>query len=365
MTWLSANTSHGVVCPRFVSLDHQIMSSDSPAHRFKDQPVASLAGRSCWVVSDGKMGHEVQSLGVAEALDLDVTIKRVDPKGWSRKLAPFAPVSRQEQFGTANSDFCPPWPDVAIGAGRLVAPYMRTLKAHAGSDTFTVILLDPKFGLATADMVWVPQHDRKTGANVISTLTPPHRHSPSSLALLRTEPPPFHVPEDKTKAVVLLGGPNGRYTYSAHAINAFVSSLRSLIKCNVTLLATPSRRTPEELIQAVRAVVEDSGGYFWEGEGENPLAHFYAHGDMFIVPADSINMTAEPCVTGRPIYVFHPDGGSEKFTRFHQALSEHGATRPLPKSFTGLETWSYPPLFSADTIAEEIVQRWSEAQGLE
>lgn len=335
------------------------MSSDSPTHRLKGHSVASLAGRGCWVLSDGKMGHEVQSRGVADALDLDVTIKRVDPKGLARKFAPFAPVSRQEQFGSANSTFRPPWPDVAIGAGRLVAPYMRALKRHAGRDTFTIILLDPKFGLATADMVWMPTHDQKTGGNVISTLTPPHRHSPSSLALLRTEVLPFQVPQGKAKAVVLLGGPNGRHRYSDADITKLITSLRSLIKCNVTLLATSSRRTPPELARAVKAVVEDSEGFFWDGTGENPLAHFYAHGDMFIVPADSINMTAEPCVTGRPIYVFHPSGGSEKFARFHQSLSDHGASRVLPDQFTHLETWSYPPLFASDTIAEEVLQRWS------
>lgn len=338
------------------------MTSDSPNHRLKDLSVASLAGRSCWVLSDGKKGHEVQSLGVAEALDLDVTIKRVDPKGLARRFAPYAPVSRHEQFGAASSPFSPPWPEVAIGAGRLVVPYMRALKRHAGRDTFTVILLDPKFGLATADLVWIPLHDQTTGANVISTLAPPHRHSPSSLALLRDERPPFQVPDEKTKAVVLLGGPNGRHRYSDATIKRLVTSLRSLIKCNVTLLATLSRRTPPELAQAVKAVVEDSEGFFWDGASENPLAHFYAHGDMFIVPADSINMTAEPCVTGRPVYVFHPDGGSEKFTRFHQTLSEHGATRALPASFSHLESWSYPPLFAADTIAEDIVRRWAQSR---
>lgn len=338
------------------------MSSQPPSHRLKSLTVASLAGRTCWVISDGKMGHEAQSLGVADALDLDVSVKRVNPQGLARLLAPFAPVSRQEQFGSEESAFRPPWPDVAIGTGRLVVPYMRALKRHAGDETFSVILLDPKFGYATADLVWIPAHDQKSGANVISTLTPPHRHSPSSLALLRDVPPPFHVPDNKTKAVVLLGGPNGRHRYTDAAIKTLTDALRSLIKSNVTLLATASRRTPAGLADAVRGVVEDSDGYFWDGSGENPIGHFYALGDVFIVPADSINMVAEPCVTGRPIYVFHPEGGAEKFTRFHRALASHGATRPLPEHFSQLETWSYPPLYAAETIAEEITQRWQQSR---
>lgn len=336
------------------------MSPQSTSFNPADFSVVGLAGRTCWIVSDGKAGHEAQSLGVAKALDLDTSIKRVNPKGIHRTLSPYLPVSRQEKFGTSDSSFYPPWPDIAIGAGRLAVPYMRAIKRHAGSATFTVILLDPKFGYATADLVWVPQHDQKSGANVFSTLTPPHRYSPSELALLRQESPPYKVPDTKLKAVVLLGGPNGRARYDGGVIERLVASLRSLVVHNsVTLLATASRRTPRELSDAVKTVVDESNGYFWDGSGENPIGYFYAHGDLFIAPADSINMVAEPCVTGRPVYVFHPEGSSSKFDRFHGALAAYGATKRLPDFFSSHESWSYPPLFAADAIANEIIARWS------
>lgn len=338
------------------------MSSVPERRPLKDSAVASLAGRACWIISDGKAGHEAQSLGVAEALGLDVVIKPVSPKGLFQTLSPFVPVAPHEKFGSPKSIFSPPWPDVAISAGRLTAPYMRALKRHAGAATFTVMLLDPKIGTSSANVLWVPAHDQKTGHNVISTLTPPHRHSPSSLALLRDTPAPFTCEPTQTKVVVLLGGPNGRYVYSEKVIARFVTALRSLTRIGATLLVTASRRTPAALVQAVKTVVNDSDGYFWDGLGENPIAHFYARGDVFIAPADSINMTAEPCVTGRPVYVFHPDGGSEKFTRFHRALEDFGATRRLPDIFTEFESWSYPPLFASETIADEIVRRWSETQ---
>ena len=92
--------------------------------------------------------------------------------------------------------------------------------------------------------------------------------------------------------------------------------------------------------------------------GENPYPQFLAHADAFIAPADSVNMTGEPCATGKPVYVFEPEGGSAKFTRFHEALRRHGATRPLPERFERLETWSYAPLNSSETIAAEIARRW-------
>ena len=102
-------------------------------------------------------------------------------------------------------------------------------------------------------------------------------------------------------------------------------------------MVTPSRRTPEPITQLVREATASTPRILWAGEGENPYPHFLAHADAFIVPADSVNMTGEPCATGKPVYVFAPEGGSAKFTRFHDTLRRHGATRPLPESFERLE----------------------------
>src|SRR5665647_1873964 len=92
--------------------------------------------------------------------------------------------------------------------------------------------------------------------------------------------------------------------------------------------------------------------------GYNPYPEFLAFADMFLVPADSINMTGEPCATGRPVYVFHPDGGSPKFSRFHAALVRPGATRPFPETLARMDRWSYEPLTSAALIADQIACRF-------
>jgi uncharacterized protein len=83
-----------------------------------------------------------------------------------------------------------------------------------------------------------------------------------------------------------------------------------------------------------------------------------AHADRFVVTADSINMCGEPAVTGKPIHLFTPSGGSAKFQRFHDALARHGATRPLPDQVTSLDDWSYEPLYAGADIALAIAERW-------
>ena len=103
-------------------------------------------------------------------------------------------------------------------------------------------------------------------------------------------------------------------------------------------MITPSRRTPADVTEFVREATAGTPRLFWDGEGDNPYPQFLAHADAFIVPANSVNMTGEPCATGKPVYVFEPEGGSPKFARFHEALRRHGATRPLPDRFERLET---------------------------
>src|SRR5262245_6361430 len=287
-------------------------------------------GRRGWIISDGKAGNDAQTRGVFDALSLSYEVKRVEPAGIWRLLAPWGPVSPAERFGTAESQFCPPWPDFAIAAGRLTTPYIRRLKQAAGRLTYTVILLDPKIGTGAADLFWVPEHDRLRGPNVITSLTAPHSFTPGRLADLRRIMPPDIAALPAPRVAVSLGGPDGNYRYAPPAVARLVSALRSLAALGSGLMITPSRRTPAEVAAHVRNATEGTQRLFWSGVGDNPYPHFLAHADVLVAPADSVNMVGEACATGRPVYVFEPGGGWAKRARFHDARGRQGAKGPLP-----------------------------------
>jgi mitochondrial fission protein ELM1 len=318
------------------------------------------AGRRGWIISDGKAGNDVQTRGVFDALGLDYAAKLVAPTGLWRALSPWGPVSPAERFGERTSQFQPPWPDFAISIGRLTTPYIRRLKRAAGLATFTIILQNPKVGANAADLFWVPEHDTRRGPNVVTTLTAPHSFTARRLAELRRTMPAEIATLPAPRVAVLLGGPNGDYRYTEAALARLGSALQSLVRLGAGLMITPSRRTPQSIAEFVRAATAGAPRIFWNGAGENPYPAFLAHADAFVSPADSVNMTGEPCATGKPVYVFEPEGGSPKFTRFHDALRRHGATRPMPERFERLETWSYTPLNSSETIADEIARRWAK-----
>jgi uncharacterized protein len=321
--------------------------------------LAAVHGRSGWIISDGKAGNETQCLGVLDALGVRAEVKPIRPGRLQQMFAPYLPVARAERFGEAGSTFAPPWPDFAIAAGRLTAPYIRALKRRAKLATYTIILQDPKVPLTTADFFWMPEHDRKRGPNVLTTVVSPHRYSPERLAALRAMPPPpaFGV-LPRPWVAVLIGGDGSSYTFKPEDIARLAAALRSLAENGAVLLMTPSRRTSPELLSAIDRATTGFPRFLWDGTGENPYPAMLAYADHFVVTADSVNMCGEPAVTGRPIHVFTPSGGSAKFERYHEALARHGATRPLPDAVTALDSWTYPPLYSASDIALAIAERW-------
>lgn len=332
-----------------------------PPTKQTTSPIHSFPSNSrMWIISDGKAGNEAQCLGVAEALGMPWEIKTVSSKGVFAFLAPYGPVDPKLRFGEPGSLFSPPWPHLAVACGRLTTPYIRKLRKASRLSTYTVILLDPKTGPGTADLFWVPEHDTRRGSNVITSLTSPHRFSPARLAELRTTIPPGIAALPSPRVAVFIGGPNAVYKYSDADVARLIKLLGDASQSGAGLMISCSRRTPPALAAGVEMATRNVPRLFWSGtEGENPYADYLAHADAFVVTADSVNMTGEACVTGKPVHVFHPEGGSAKFDRFHSSLMAYGATSRFTAAQQVFVDWSYEPLFSASDIAREINMRYA------
>ena len=324
-----------------------------------------LAGQPAWIITDGKAGMDVQALGLAKALGLEAQMKHVSPSGFWRFAAPWGPPGPKERIGHPDSAlFAPPWPAVCIATGRVSVPYVRKIRQMAGSQTYCIILQDPKTGAGSADLIWVPEHDRRRGPNVITTSTAPHGYSRDMLSRMRANCPAEIAALPSPRVAVILGGKNRIYRFTDADDDRLQASLASLGALGASFMITPSRRSHQRLIRAADQATVHRPRILWDGQGPNPYPDFLAHADMFVVTADSVNMTGEACVTGRPVYVFEPTGGSAKFARFHETLRRQGATRPLPEQVRSLDRWVYQPLDSAGQIAAEVERRWLNRRGL-
>ncbi|WP_460448910.1 mitochondrial fission ELM1 family protein [Alsobacter sp. SYSU BS001988] len=310
---------------------------------------------TCWIITDGKAGDEGQCLGVAEGLGLAPEIRRVAPRAPWSWLAPWGPVDPREAPGRAGGPLAGPPPDIAIASGRRAVPALKALKRASGGRTFTVFLKDPRTGTGAADFIWVPEHDRLRGPNVLATLTSPHRVTPERLAAARAAPPAALAALPRPRVALLLGGDSRHHVFTGEDILRLTGQIGALAQTGAGLMATASRRSPPALVEGVRSILRGKGGYFWDGTGDNPYIAMLALADAIVVTADSANMVGEACATGRPVLVFEPSWrckkGSDRLRRQIIALNEAGAVR----FFQGrLESHAYPALDSTPVIASAI-----------
>jgi mitochondrial fission protein ELM1 len=154
----------------------------------------------------------------------------------------------------------------------------------------------------------------------------------------------------------VLGGPSGAQHFTSADVVRLREATQAIVVQGFSVMATPSRRTPPELLNAVREGLGDAPGFVWDGTGDNPYASILALADAALVTGDSANMVGEATATGAPVYVFEPSGGgSNKLGSTIDGLQQLGAVR----RFAGaIEPFSYPPIDSSGEIAREIARRF-------
>jgi uncharacterized protein len=303
-----------------------------------------------WILTDGKAGDDIQCLGVAERLGHTPQTRHISPRRPWSWLMPWGSIDPAEHPRHPQSPIAPPFPDLVIASGRRTIPYLRLIK-KLNPATFTVFLKDPRTGASTADLIWVPEHDRLRGSNVLSTLTSPHRITPEGLAKARSTPPAWLATLPSPRAAVLLGGDSAHHTYTPKDIGQLLDRLENLSRSGVSLAITASRRTPPALRDAATALAHCTNGWMWDGTGGNPYLPLLACCDCIVTTSDSVNMVGEAVSTGKPVFVFEPECNHRKIRFFIESLLKTGAIR----RFTGLyEPYEYARVDSTPLIANAI-----------
>jgi mitochondrial fission protein ELM1 len=239
-------------------------------------------------------------------------------------------------------------------------PYARAIKRSRGALVFTVFLQDPRHARGAMDLIWLPSHDSHRGPNVMTTLTSPHPFSPARIAAARAAPDPRLGGQPRPRCAVVLGGPSGARHFTPKDVSRLEDATRAIVAQGFAVMATPSRRTPPELLAAVRRGLGASPGFVWDGRGDNPYLAILALADAVLVTGDSANMVGEATATGAPVHVFEPSGGqSRKLASAIDALIAIGAARRYAGT---IERFSYAPIDSSGEIAREIARRFRAAR---
>jgi len=334
--------------------------SEGRAAPASDAAPAAPVELTCWVVTDGKAGMEIQCRGLAEALGLEAEVKRVSVgKPW--RWLPAALIKDPlNTLGPKGDRLAPPWPDLWIASGRQTVPLTRDIRHLSGGRTFTVQIQNPAIDPAAIDLIVTPEHDRLRAANVLTTRGALGRVTPERLAEAAAHFAPRYAHLPERRLAVLIGGDNKVFRLDVATMRQLTDRLAALARAGWGLMVTTSRRTGARNEEVLHRGLVGLPTEIWDGQGENPYFGMLALADHVVVTGDSVNMVSEAASTGKPVHVVHLRGRSAKFARFHETLAEAGIARP----FTGaLEDWTYTPLAETRRAAAEIRRRLAARQG--
>jgi mitochondrial fission protein ELM1 len=302
---------------------------------------------------------------LATALGCDFAVKRAEPPrwGWLPALLWPAPLT---VANLAGAELVPPWPDILITCGRRsVAPALAVKRAShksGGPGTYLIHIQNPRVPLKRFDSIVVPAHDGVAGDNVIQCLGSIHGLTESRLAAEAKAQRPQFADLARPLITVLVGGASRAYDINAGDIVALADRLRTLQEATGCGLAVmPSRRTGPANVALLRARLEGTGAYVWDGVVLNPYLALIGLADALIVTCDSVNMTCEASASGKPVYVVMYPGSSARFDAFHAAMQSRGHARPFEGELD--LAWRPEPLREIAAAAGEVAQHYHAVRG--
>ncbi len=288
-----------------------------------------------WRLSDGRRGHDNQSLGLLDA------------------LARLVPVNAQEVavhgIGTLRAlsrEISGAAPALVVGAGhRTHLPLIVAARRHRAR---SVVLMNPSLPRRLFDLCLVPAHDGVSeGANVLVSLG----------ALNRIRPSERH---DPTSALLLLGGPSKHYRWAEQGIVEQVRDVVARDHAHRWVIAG-SPRTPASTLQALEGAVRARVVPFAETSA-GWLPERLARASVVWVTRDSVSMAYEAASSGAAVGLL--DLPARRRSRVYAA-----AEALLAAGYaTSMSAWSRgtplaapsEPLQEADRCARALLDRWPD-----
>jgi len=234
------------------------------------------------VLTDGKPGHENQSLGLAEAIGRirPVRISKIalgDSKG---------PISRFRSAWEQSGTF--PAPALLLGSGHAVHPALLALARKSGAPC--VVMMKPTLPTALFDLCLIPQHDLGKKA--------PADHVVPTLGALNRVPPADG--RARKGGLILLGGPSSSHGWDGEAILAAVKAIVSA-RAAIPWEITDSRRSPAGTLEAISAALPGIAVHPHAETGREWLPQRLAGAAEAWVTEDSISMIYEALSSGAKV----------------------------------------------------------------
>lgn len=292
-----------------------------------------------WVISDGTTGMLAQSLALTKAMGVQAEDIRAVPTPLLRAFPKLAnlpgwqlTLGRKPDWLKANQ-----WPDLCITCGRRMAGISIGVRRLAMGKTKTIHIQDPHIEPHYFDLMITPCHDdiaqkeAEGQINIPNLLTTTGALNRLDEAEIEDEAASLKIAynegqiDERALALVMVGGHNRRYKAKEESFTKLAEELASFVQVTgVKLALVPSRRTPKHGLKVLSEELESRLGgetsWVWDGSGQNPYPGLLGLAKYVIVTSDSVNMTSEAALTGKPVLTAELAEEKGKIYRFHQIM---------------------------------------------
>ena len=227
--------------------------------------------------------------------------------------------------------------NIFIGCGRSSLPYMHWLRFQGHHNL--IQLLDPYVGHHAFRAIILPQHDRRTGPNIIKTnlgITMPPRPDNIATQFISSLSPPI--------CALIIGGNNRRQFMDETDLKRWRSILQAEIPQCHNLAVTYSRRTPQSIKNNFLDIFNEYNVMIYDGVGDNPYPGLVASSSYVAVTEDSINMISECAASATPMMLLPVQGNLGKFSVIQKFLAEKNRAHPTKFGSSCEPIWELPQL---------------------
>ncbi len=181
-----------------------------------------------WRFTDGKAGHDKQSLALVDSLMNQTKCRLFDFNAQDQRNPILDIIFKNYKLAEGITK-----PDIAIGAGHKTHLHLLAIKRCFNAKI--VVIMKPSIPLIFFDLCIIPKHDGiKNGPNIINTQ--------SSLVKFNS-----NLKKKENTGLILIGGPSKHYFWDSKTVLEEICKISKKFKFRKLLLST-SRRTPFDFL---------------------------------------------------------------------------------------------------------------------
>ena len=295
-----------------------------------------------WQVSDNKRGHENQSSGLIRALSRQVALEvlqinvTTDKASWWQALRGQFPPATGLQH-----------PELIIGAGSQT--HSTLLAASRATKAPSVLIMSPPKGFTSLyDLCITPEHDLRSGSNVITTKGAMNMIEPGS-------------DKNQQSGLFLIGGPSEHHGWDESML---IRQIAQILDANPSIqwTLTSSRRTPpsttaqlEKLSkEQLKVIPVEATDKDWLPRELSMTAHVW-------VTEDSVSMVYEALSSGAKVGLLPipRNSTSSRVVCGLESLKQDGYLVNYSENQADLAVLkNLPPLNEAERVAKIVAERF-------